>query len=518
MSNKASNQVHELIHSLSSTEKRYFSVFSNRHQTKTKKNYLKLFEAIDHQDVYDEEELIDRFRGEAFAKHFSIAKNRLYHQILKSLDAFYAQDSTEAEISQYLHYSEILFQKALYNQCRKILNTASKMAEGAEKWGALLQILRRKKRLAEVTNYENSKGGNPENLYALEKDVLKKLEVETQLWKSKSELFQMLFKKGQAREKADSKALKAKLSEIDGYQKSANLSFESKYLIYQTKSAYFFALGNYEKTYANLKANAELLRNHREMIKDEPSMYFAILSNLTYVCAKLNKFDEVDAYLERTRALPKELKQKITPDLELRIFTTTYSLEVAICNLSGNRQKALNLLPELKSKLNTWSPKLSNIRKAGFYHGISLMHFLLEDYKLALKWNNELLNSIPIDKAEDHYSFGQMFHLIIHCELENYDVIENSVKTLARNLENRQRRYRFENLFLRLMSSLETETPGIPKSEFDRFHSELEALEKDPFEKTVFEYFDFKSWAEAKRDDQSFSDVVQKSAPKKDVL
>jgi len=392
------------------------------------------------------------------------------------------------------------------------------MAEGAEKWGALLQILRRKKRLAEVTNYENTKGRNFENLYALERDILKKLEVEMHLWKSKSELFQMLFKKGQAREKSDSKALQTKLSEIDGYQKKSNLSFESKYLIYQTKSAYFFALGNYQKTYTNLKANAELIRNHGDLIKDEPSMYFAILSNLTYVCAKLNKFNEVDHYLQLTRALPKELKQKITPDMELRIFTTTYSLEVAICNLSGNRQKALNLLPELKSKLKIWSPKLSNIRKAGFYHGISLMHFLLEDYKSALKWNNELLNSIPIDKAEDHYSFGQMFHLIIHFELKNYDVIENATKTLARNLESRKRRYKFETLFLQLMNALETEGAGIPKLAFRQFHSEMEALENDPYEKTVFEYFDFKSWAEAKHENEVFSDVVKKSAPKKDVL
>ncbi|MCA1763286.1 MAG: hypothetical protein ABR574_09225 [Cryomorphaceae bacterium] len=518
MSNKASNQVHELIRALSSTEKRYFSVFANRHQTKSKKNYLRLFEAIDHQEVYNEDELIDRFRGEAFAKHFSIAKNRLYHQILKSLDAFYAQDSTEAEINQYLHYSEILFQKALYNQCRKLLNTASKMAENAEKWGALLQILRRKKRLAEITNYENAKGGDPRELYDLERSVLKKLEVETHLWKSKSDIFQMLFQKGQAREKADSKVLKNKLREIVRHEKKADLTFEAKYLIYQTKSAYYFALGKYRETYENLKANAELLSNNRDLIKDEPSMYFAILSNLTYVCAKLNKFDEVDKYLDLTRALPRELKQKVTPDLELRIFTTTYSLDVAICNLSGNRKKALHLLPELKSKLKTWSSKLSDIRKAGFYHGISLMHFLLDDYKEALKWNNELLNSIPIDKAEDHYNFGQMFHLVIHYELGNFDVVANAVKSLSRSLENRQRRYKFENLFLRLMESIDTKEQGIPRVAFEQFHEKLALLENDRFEKTVFEYFDFKSWAESKLYEKPFSAILQKSISTKDVL
>ena len=65
MSNKASDQLHKLIKSLSKPEKRYFKVFSSRHIIGDENNYQTLFDAIDKQEEYDEEKLMKKFKDKS---------------------------------------------------------------------------------------------------------------------------------------------------------------------------------------------------------------------------------------------------------------------------------------------------------------------------------------------------------------------------------------------------------------------------------------------------------------------
>ena len=68
-------------------------------------NYLVLFDAIDRQSEYDEVKLLNKFRNEPFVKRFSIAKSRMYNAILKSLDAYHANSSVEAQLKRQLQYT-----------------------------------------------------------------------------------------------------------------------------------------------------------------------------------------------------------------------------------------------------------------------------------------------------------------------------------------------------------------------------------------------------------------------------
>ncbi len=519
MSNKASNQLHELIHALSSVEKRYFRLFSDRHHTKAKKNYLKLFDQIDKQETYNEDSILASFSGDALVNHFSIAKNRLYHQILKSLDAFYAQDTAEAELNQYLHYSEILFQKSLYNQCDRILNTARKMAEKYEKWGPLLQIIRRQKRLAEINHYEKQKGKEIDLLRSLEKEVLGKLETESALWFAKSKIFSTLFTKGQARDKDEVLKMLPDVDKVLAISQQGASSFESNYLTNHTESAFYFSVGDYKKSYRGLSQNAKLLEDNIQIIKDEPSIYISILTNLIYVCAKLNKFDEVDFYLNKSRNLPPKLKNRLTEDLQLRLFTNSNSLELAICNITGNVTRGLQLIDEIESDLIKWEKKLSDVRLASFYQYFSTLYFIAGDFKQSLKWNNKLLNSISIDKTEDQYCFSQLFHLLIHYELGNFDLIPHTIKSLTRYLGTRKRSFQFESYFIEFMKEAHKAANQADKNEaLATFHEHILLLEKDQYEKAVFEYFDFAAWAASKLKQTEIATILQNKAPEKNLL
>jgi hypothetical protein len=519
MSNKASNQLHELIKSLSSAEKRYFKLFSERHPTKEKKSYIKLFAEIDKQSEYNEAILLEKLRDSALTRHFSIAKNRLYHQLLRSLDSFHSSNSIEPELYQYLHYANILFDKTLYGQCERVLNTALKIAQKHEHWAIILLIAKRKKRLAETDNYQTDTENSIININALEQEALAKLNVESKLWLSKSVIFENLFRKGQARQPEHLIAMHAEIDKAQALLGKNNQSLESRYLLGQAQSAYGFASGDYDTTATILTDLLNMLEAQMDLVKHEPGMYISVLTNLVYVNAKLNRFDETNRYLVKAREWPNALISRMNDDLELRIFNSTYSIELAICNLTGNTVRGIKLLDELEPKLKRWEQMLSPVRRAGFYHSMCTLYFIAGDSKKALFWNNELLNSISIEKSEDLYCFAEMLHLIIHFELGNHELIPYGLKSLRRYLETRERRYKFEELFMDLFRKLsKNQSPMTLKELMAEFSDRVIILESDPYEKHVMEYFDFQAWAESKATGEEISKILLRKAPGKELF
>ena len=176
MSNKASNNLFELIKSLNKSEKRYFKVFSSRHTIGEENGYIKLFDYIEKMEIYDEEILFSDFKGQPLLNKFSITKARLYNNILKSLDSFYSGTSIDAQIFRQIHSADILFNKGLYNQAEKILVSDEKKAEKYERFFMLMEIKNRQKQLLENNLYTETDPVQLEKKYQDEKNLMSEIQ------------------------------------------------------------------------------------------------------------------------------------------------------------------------------------------------------------------------------------------------------------------------------------------------------------------------------------------------------
>ena len=121
---KPSKELFHLIKSLTKSEKRYFKLTSALQQGE--KNYVKLFDAIEAQSDYDEEQIKEIFKNSTFIQHLPSEKNHLYNLLLKSLRNFHSDKSVSAQMQEFLKNIEILYSKALYKECNKILRKAKK--------------------------------------------------------------------------------------------------------------------------------------------------------------------------------------------------------------------------------------------------------------------------------------------------------------------------------------------------------------------------------------------------------
>ena len=149
---KASDDLFQLIKSLTKSEKGYFKKINSIHIRGEKNNYMRLFEAIDRQEAFDEHKIILQFKGDAFTNQLSVAKNYLYNLILKSLEQYYS--SINSELRSLLNQIEILFNKKLFKQAEKILERAKKTAQKYENIHYTLQLFVWENRLLIQLSYK----------------------------------------------------------------------------------------------------------------------------------------------------------------------------------------------------------------------------------------------------------------------------------------------------------------------------------------------------------------------------
>ena len=74
MSSKVNNALFDLVNSMTKSEKRYFKLMSSRHTIGDENNYVRIFDYIDKQEEYSEEQLFSHFKGEVFLNRFYITK------------------------------------------------------------------------------------------------------------------------------------------------------------------------------------------------------------------------------------------------------------------------------------------------------------------------------------------------------------------------------------------------------------------------------------------------------------
>ncbi len=119
-----SEELFQLIKALDTSEKRFFKIYASKNADETgRTNYLKLFDAIDQQEKYNEADIKLKLRKESFVKNFKKSKNYLFGAIITSLEQFYSGDSVDSQLQQLLLQAEILFREVLlidFNKCNRI--------------------------------------------------------------------------------------------------------------------------------------------------------------------------------------------------------------------------------------------------------------------------------------------------------------------------------------------------------------------------------------------------------------
>ena len=509
MSSKVNHALFDLVKSMTKSEKRYFKLMSSRHTIGSENNYVRIFDYLDKQDSYDEEKLFKYFDGESFLNRFSITKKRLYDHILNALASFHSSHSVDAQLFTMLHSAEILFEKSLYDQSRRILNSAEKLARKHEKLHILLQVLGKRKKLIETYGYLDTKQEELEELYRDETKIVDEVNINNLLWVVKSQLFAHLSKKGVARCSEAVQEYKSICSEILELGDVQHVSLDTTYLYNHVMSAYYFATNDLKISLDYLNSNLELFKSSGKHLQLPPNKQFSVITNAIYIADKLG-----DHKLSLT--LLNELKQfarsiDANEDLEIKMFSSISSIELSMNLRKGDFDKALTNAESIEEKLEFYGNKISPIRRAFLEFKLAVVYIGNNEFNSALKWINRVLNDSNLDKTEDIIGFTQLLDLLVHIELNHDKLLPYTLKSAQRFFKSRNRMYSFERVFLQFIGKLiKCDNQFEVEDLWGELYNELASItNEDNFDSIALDYFDFKSWAESKLKRKSFELIVK---------
>ena len=489
-----------LINSMSKSEKRHFNIYAARHVKGSKNVYMKLFEHIEKKKKYDVAAIQKAFAGESFLKWLPAVNNYLYTLILKSLRVYHSNKTVSLRIKEMLEYVEILHGKTLYAQCEKVIRKAKRLAQQYEMPLEMMECLK----WEDLTTVEL---GQIKNTYSVQKEQEDALAKHTNFLHFQginTRLFSLVSEEGRFRRDAHfwkklEEMMKSKLLDSE---KNA-LSFSARTNFYNVYSIYHRTKGNAEKSHYYRKKQLDLWDSNRLQINENKMAYISTMCNLIIGTAELKRHDEALQMIYTLRALP--LK---TPNIANRIFTFSYSMELAIYNETGSFEKGIKIISYVEEKLQDVTG-MREVAKLSLYLNIMTTHFGAANYKKALFWVNKILND-EHERRIDIYYFARIFSLIVHFEMGNKELLEYISKSSHRFLDKKERIYKFETLIFSFFKKNLTNDPQKNlTNELKKLWIALMNLEKDPQEKKIFEYFDFISWVESKIQNRSFADIVR---------
>lgn len=467
---KSPQDLHTIIKSLTKSEKRLFKLHVSGSQ-KSENNYTILFDAIDAQEVYNEQKLQQKLFKHNFSKQISRTKFLLYEQIMKVLQQFFSARSEYAKLDVLLHSIDVLFHKTLYTQAYKILNRGKKIAianhltswqqKFLEKEKQLLPFLENHKTIQNATiqlleSYDEvAQKLHTENLYRslhtkvrLHYDTFFNFHKTTQINNLLTEIMNDSLMKDESRASTFfSKVLFMEISFINAYV-SSNF-YEASYwgnrmlICWQEdpkmKSVFKIDFIRQLRDYTFYKVSYDII-NH-DLVK--------VLEEWNAVKANALSKNEVQKYQFEINAV----------EFLFHLTTNNHSeLETSYLKVQTNLT-CVNLLP-------------IHQRIIIFYH-ISIYHFLEKQYKKAQSIIKKI-DTLGSSQLDPHImKYVRLMDLILQYELEDQEVNYNDIRAIRAQLKSIGAIGKIEDTLLEVMKGL-IDTPEIKlSSERDKTFNKL---------------------------------------------
>ncbi|MCX6296817.1 MAG: hypothetical protein NTX97_12300 [Bacteroidetes bacterium] len=501
----SANHLHLLIKSLSAPEKGYIKKQALLHVIGSENKYIKIFDAIDKQKVYDEKEIIRKFKGEPTNNNFAVAKNYLFKFILKSLESY--NNNVKSELRSSLNQIEILYNKNLPIVAKKMILKSKAIALEHELYEVMEEFIDWEIILlveeATPENYLKLVNKYFEELYGtIEK---KKIII------GYKHLYQKLRAKalytGLARNDEDVLEFQKIANEAKRNDKNLLNTFNAQYYRNLMQANFLFTINEQEQANEILKKNVDLLDQNKHMLELKPFTYIGLLRNKAVNELSLMLYSDLFKTLERMDRFVKQYGQ-LNRNFEL----LTENLKLFVYIPTGEFNKALEIAKKLE-KIYALLPQTKSLQKEKQLHHYALAYIYigLGEYKLANQNINLLLHNTDLDFRSDLFCFAHILSLIIYFELDDQDMMEKRIRSTYRLLLKRNKLYQFEKQIISFFKNTQgKDRPSLSlTNDFVKLKNNIEELTTNKVEKNALNLFDLISWLESKIEKKSFMSIKQ---------
>lgn len=499
---KPSDNLFKLIKSLDKSEKGYFKKFALGHGKNS--NYILLFNAIDAQDVYDEEALLKKFKTQAFAKQIAVTKNYLWELILRSQRQYRRDVSKFMQLNGLLENGEILFEKGLYEEALKQWDKAKNLAIAYNEIPFLLDIETSKRRY-----YIDMTAGNwqtfvePSYAYSFKllEDYRNMLHIQQRYVKIINEIKVQPYFRTDEQKKEWDVFMQDPLLALSNEPKF----FWGKLYFNYIHNIYHLLCRNKTEALLYIKNVVALWDENPDLKNMEPIKYLSAVNNYLINLMLLGEKETFIQYFEQFTPPPlNSIAQEAVYFEHLWLMQNTcYTQKKDFIGMT-------KFIETSKADLDKYAPYINKVRLLLIRFSMAFGKTMNGNYEGSNDLLQLIFDSKEVELRKDIQATARILYTINHYEQDNLLLIKHVINTAKHFLKNNDSYYETEQVFMKYITRLSKEVGKKEKlAVYIKMLEEVTSIfETNEQERTAFDHLHLPEWIQAKITGKSFIDSL----------
>jgi hypothetical protein len=494
-------ETHELVRSLTRTEKRYFNLYTKFQQGD--KSYLKLFDIIDGQAAYNEKKISQKFSAKNNTRNFPAVTKYLFDQLVASLRSYGAYKDLDSDHTDLIETYKILQYKGLHGQSGRLLKKIKSITLQDDAfirhfYVLLLEYMR------EMFNSDDSSVDKVKQILEEKAHVLNIIKNYTEIGDLFSYQRLYLRKKLYCRTKGEKDELTKLMAPVLKTKEIDMMSRTAMGLRNLGLCDYYMATGKPLKAFTISKTYLEIRKNAGSAEKIDSGILTEHLQHL-WLSVRSGIYDGFEENISKFKTLidPIRNKQKFIIGYE-----RWYNYSFIYYNRSGQFDKALAFQAGEKAVMNRVGNDFSMKAKIMLWYFTAYNNYVMKDYRSALRMIQRIMNNTN-DEMEE-FSFAKLLLMFIHYDLKNHELLEYQVRSYYRLMHKAERLYKCEKIMLEFFKTIAgIKTRKQRQEQLEELQKQIAIVFRTPYERGFSFYFDIHSWVESELTGKDFAQVVR---------
>lgn len=507
-----STYLFDLVKSLSGQEKRYFSLFSKRHILSEDNNYIKLFSLLCSQQVYNENEIVERLSNKKFASRLDTHKKILTELILKSLRVFHSGKTHRMELSERVNDIELLIYKKQWRLCEKYIKQAKHFALSNDLFTGYIDILGLELMMMQSSSNLKWLKNNINTIQVEENKVLEKQANYFQ-YRRHNNLAKIWIVDNSAVRSSENSRRKFDEAFNSALTKDVNnvLSDKAMVLYHHLNGQRFYFLGDYKRSLNHFQLLQKFIKSAPGRFKQYPKVYTAAIHNIINILQRTGKFNAVIRYINKLKHIPTGMELS-REEIFVRYF------EQLLCTYVyfGKFVEGIKKVNEVEIWLEQTNIKLiEKIRLIELYLYLSYLYFGTGNYKRSLFYCNRIQRiEFKPEVLKDQHYYSKVIAVMNHFELGNEDICVNLARTLLRNKKENKLMTKTEKVVMEFIyrGNFALNSKVQQRSAFSELKRKVLKISNNISDMYTPEQFDFLRWLNSKIQDRPFANVISKKS------
>lgn len=491
-----SDQLFQLVQSLTKAEKRNFTIYSSRIQDADSLKYIQLFEIIDKNKNVTDQLILSKLK-EIDKTQYSNLKRHLYKQLMISLRMIHIQKKTDIEVREYLDFVDILYGKGLYLQALKILDRAKILATKSNNDILTLSILETEKNI-ESRHITRSGPDIVPSLISASEEKINTIDNITKLSNIRILLHSLYIKNGHVKNKSELDTFQHAYQWILAFQNQKELAYYEKIYLYQSLVWYYYIILDFTNCLANAEKWVALFNESPDLIEEDPDLYMRGYHYILTCAYNLKEKTKYSTYLDELESFRDQHYKQFNNNSQIISFLYVHYGRLNKYFLYENYAEGIKVIPATLKRIHRYKTKLDAHRILVFYFKIAWMHLMSGDHATAIKYLNMIFQMEVGTLREDIQGYSQIMFLMAHFDAGNDDIMDYLVKGAKLFFNKMQVKTKLQTATLKFFQKIVKLPVRERKSYMSAFIAELQSLDEDIFEQRSLLYLDIRSWLKRK--------------------